>query len=215
MKAVTAEVNLNRLLAHSLKLEEELLRFFDYQTVGEDLRESTTSTTCSICFEHARSVRLLVGARHLTSAVGVLRLQYEALVRANWVYFAATDKAIGKLSEALTPQSEKTASRLPMMSEMMKQVERKAPAQMYQKLEEIKQGAWQSMNSFTHSGIHAIHRHEKGYPLELVISLVKHSNGMSSMAAILFYQMVQEPRVESLLDKVRLEFEDCLPINRS
>lgn len=214
MQNTAAEAHLNKLVSRSLQLEEELMRYFDFGKVGQSIRPTTTATMCSICFEHAGSLRLLIDARNFTTAVGVLRLQYEALVRTMWVYYAATDAAISKLSEELTPESEKSASRLPMMTEMLKQVENRAPGQIYEKLDEIRKGAWKSMNSFTHSGIHAVNRHEKGYPIDLINSMVKHSNGMSAIVAILFYRVIDEKRVEAVLEKVRCEFEGCLPINR-
>jgi len=214
MQKIIHEANLKQIVSRSLLLETELLRFADFNNVGPSIREMTTGTICSICFEHARSLRILMNAGNFTSAIGVLRLQYEALVRAMWVYYAASDELTLKLSEELTPENIKSASRLPMLSDMLSQVEKKAPKQVYEKLDEIKNTTWKSMNSFTHSGIHAINRHKKGYPVTLVHQIIKHSNGMSSIAAILFYDLTNETRIGAVLDKVSSEFDDCLPLNR-
>ena len=60
---------------------------------------------CSIAFEHAESAKILISAGNLTSATGLVRLQYEALVRAMWLLYAASDTAVSKLTSDLTQET--------------------------------------------------------------------------------------------------------------
>ncbi|TVK99201.1 hypothetical protein AYI83_04855 [Shewanella algae] len=55
-----------------------------------------------------------------TSALGLLRLQYEALVRAHWLVFAASDTQVEKLLAELTHESAKAGNSIPMVEEMWK-----------------------------------------------------------------------------------------------
>ncbi|MFT5700894.1 MAG: hypothetical protein ACI8ZB_003779 [Desulforhopalus sp.] len=207
-------MNLEKILLRSAALEEELLRFFDHNKVSSSARHQTTYTMCSIAFEHAKSARILMEVGNFTSAIGMTRLQYEALVRAVWVFHAASERLISKLSEELTPESEKAASKMPMLSQMLTEIEKSAPRRAYEMLNEIKSQSWKAMNSYTHSGIHAVSRCKEGYPLVLLINCVKHSNNMSSLAAILYAILTSNNQIAFVLDKVQSEFGDCIQLEK-
>lgn len=49
---------------------------------------------CSVSFEHAESAKILLASGNFTSALGLVRLQYEALVRALWLRYAASVKGV-------------------------------------------------------------------------------------------------------------------------
>jgi len=51
---------------------------------------------CSVAFEHAESVKVLIASGNFTSALGLVRLQYEALVRAMWLLYSASDIAVSR-----------------------------------------------------------------------------------------------------------------------
>ncbi len=63
---------------------------------------------CSVAFEHAESTKILIASGNFTSATGLVRLQFEALVRAMWLLYAASDASVSKLMCELTHESEKT-----------------------------------------------------------------------------------------------------------
>ena len=48
-------------------------------------RLSACRVLCSVAFAHAENAKMLIVAGNFTSAVGLLRLQYEALARAIWL----------------------------------------------------------------------------------------------------------------------------------
>lgn len=207
-------MSLEKLLIRSVELENELLRFFDPKQVGTLAREQTTYTMCSIAFEHARSVRVLMDVGNFTSAIGMTRLQYESLVRAIWVFHAASEKQISKLSEELTPESEKAASNMPMLSKMLTAIEKTAPKRAYEMLNEIKTQSWHAMNSYTHSGIHAVSRRKEGYPVPLLMQCIKNSNNMSALATILYAILTKNNAIAFVLDKVQHEFQDCIQLEK-
>jgi hypothetical protein len=207
-------MSLEKLLSRSAELENELLRFFDPKQVGTLTRHQTTYTMCSIAFEHARSVRILMETGNFTSAIGMTRLQYEALVRAMWVFHAASESLVSKLSDELTYESAKAASKMPMLSEMLNQIEKTAPKRAYEMLNEIKEQSWSAMNSYTHSGIHAVSRRKEGYPLPLLIQCIKTSNNMSALATILYAILTKNNSIAFVLDKVQHEFEDCIQLEK-
>jgi len=166
---------------------------------------------CSIAFEHAESLKILVAARNLTSATGLLRLQYEALVRSMWLKYSASDQAVSSLMAELTHESEKLANKLPMLSEMLKQLEGKAPREAIDMLLEFKEYSWKPLNSFVHGGIHAINRHSVGYPLPLLEQLLKASNGVSLMAGMMLIMIANSNSYSAQIQHVQRNFVDCLP----
>lgn len=170
---------------------------------------------CSIAFEHAESAKMLISAGNLTSATGLVRLQYEALVRAMWLLYAASDTAVSKLTRELTQETADRANRLPMLSEMLEKLQGKAPQEPVDMLLEFKEYSWKPLSSFIHGGIHAIHRHSKGYPLPLLEQMVRISNGVSVMVGLLLVILHGGVEQRGKMPRIQREFADCLPETRS
>jgi len=170
---------------------------------------------CSVALEHAESAKLLIVSGNFTSAVGLLRLQYEALVRAMWLLYAASDAAVEKLAAELTDEKAKKAERIPMLSEMLSKLEGKVPAEPLSMLLEFKQYSWKPLSSFIHGGIHAINRHSKGYPAPLLDQALRASNGVSLMVGMLLVILSGDPAQRGKIPKVQVEFADCLPPHRA
>ncbi len=118
---------INSLLSRSAELESKLLEFLVLAPFDDSERIMASRVMCSIAFEHAESAKMLISAGNLTSATGLVRLQYEALVRAMWLLYAASDTAVSKLTSELTQETADRANRLPMLSEMLEKLQGKAP----------------------------------------------------------------------------------------
>ena len=131
-------VDIKRIIERSIELEAVLVPLLDIGLFDDSDRLSVTRTVCSISLEYANSARLLIEAGNFTSAIGLMRLQYEAIVRAVWLLYAASDTAVSKLAVELTLESEQKASNMPILSVMLKQVNDKAPKQATQMLNEFK-----------------------------------------------------------------------------
>jgi Family of unknown function (DUF6988) len=166
---------------------------------------------CSVSFEHAESAKMLIAAGNFTSALGLLRLQYEAFVRAMWLYFAASDIAVSKLMTDLTNENSKRAERLPMLSEMLKKLEDQAPKVTLDQLVEFKEYSWKPLSSYIHGGIHAINRHSLGYPEPLLIQALKASNGISVMVGMHLIILSRDGSQSRKMPKLQFDYQDCLP----
>lgn len=137
---------------------------------------------CLLSIEHAVATRCLLTIGAESSMLVVHRAQFEALVRAVWVLYSASDTEVACLQEELTPTSESVAARLPMASKMLLALE--AVTQAADPLHafvEFKKYSWAALNSFVHAGAHALHRLRTGFPLELVEVVVKQSNALVVM----------------------------------
>lgn len=204
-------MNINGLLKCSAELEGEITALLKLATYAKSERAQSCKIMCSVSCEHAESVKMLIAAGNFTSAIGLVRLQYEAMVRAIWLRYAATDTAISKLMKELTDDSARKANNLPMLSEMIKKLEGKAPKEAMDLLLEFKEYSWKPLSSYVHGGIHAINRHSKGYPLPLLVQVLKTSNGVLIMTGMLLVILSGDISQQGKIPKLQKEFAACLP----
>lgn len=122
------------------------------------------ATACVLCTEHASVLRAAFAIGLPNSGSAVLRLQYEALLRAAWLMYAATPAQVEKLSATLDFEAEQAAKKLPGYLDMMNAVTRTAPAGLSAPLAEFNQYSRHALNSFVHSGIHPLYRARTGCP---------------------------------------------------
>jgi len=187
------------------------LYFLDLATYDDSDRIMSSKIMCSVAFEHAESVKVLIASGNFTSALGLVRLQYEALVRAMWLLYSASDMAVSKLMSELTTETAKKADKLPMLSEMLQKLDGKAPKEAMLQLYEFKKYSWKPLSSYIHGGIHAVNRHSKGYPKPLLLQALKASNGVSIMAGMLLVILSGDRRQSERIPSLQREFVKCLP----
>lgn len=204
-------MDLNKTLMESAKLDERLYAFLLPSDLNAPKRIRCTIVLCRIVYEHAESVKLLLANRHYTSAIGLVRLQYEYLVRALWVRYAATDTLVSKLMAELTEETTRAANKIPLLSEMLESLNGKAPKEATDQLLEFKESSWKPLSSYVHGGIHAIGRNREGYPLPLLFQLLKVSNGLTVMTAMLLVMISNNPAHTGKLPEIQIEFAECLP----
>ena len=196
-------------------MEAVLVEFLALKPSDDSSRLVASRILCSVALEHAESLKLLIVSGNSTSAVGLLRLQYEALVRAMWLLYAASDAAVEQLAAELTSEKAKKAEKIPMLSEMLSKLEGKMPAEPLSMLLEFKQYSWKPLSSFIHGGIYAINRHGKGYPAPLLDQALRASNGVSLMVGMLLVVLSGDPAQTGKISKLQIEFADCLPPHRA
>jgi hypothetical protein len=204
-------MNINEILMRSAELENKITTLFELKSYDNSDRVLSSRIMCSVAFEHAESTKILIASGNFTSATGLVRLQYEALVRAIWLLYAASELSRSTLMSELNHESAKEANKLPMLSEMLKNLEGKAPQEAMDKLFEFKEYSWKPLSSYVHGGIHAINRHSKGYPIPLLFQLLKASNGLSVMVGMLLVILSGDPRQSGKITEISKEFVDCLP----
>lgn len=202
---------INELLKRSAELESRLSKFLALRPYFDTEKITASRIMCSIAFEHAESAKMLIATGNFTSAISLVRLQYEALVRAMWLFYSATDQSISKLMCELTSESASRANNLPLLSEMLAKLDGKAPKEALDMLLEFKEYSWKPLSSFIHGGIHAINRHSKGYPPQLLFQLLKISNGVSTMVGMLLVILAQDYMQQGKIPAIQREFSDCLP----
>jgi len=202
-------------LSRSDELHETLLALLDDAGFDPSPRGQSSLGMCSVSLEHGLSLRILISARCPTSAVGLMRLQFEALTRAMWLLYAANELEVAKLTAALTVDSEQAAKNLPTVNAMIddigKRVGTTAPAAAHQMLTHFRDVQLKALNSFVHGGIHSLRRHTDGFPVPFIVQIVCSSNALSTMAAMTLAILSGDAAIAKTISRIQREFADCLP----
>lgn len=76
---------------------------------------------------------------------------------------------------------------------------------------EFRDVQWKGLNSYVHGGIHALQRHGSGYPVQLVEEIIKSSNGLLSMAAMMAAILTGNEVIVEDITRIQRRHKDCLP----
>ncbi len=208
---------LNRFLERSHEFEVALMQCFpdsDPMLVYPERKCGLALASVLLSLEHASVLRSAFVLTAPNSAAALLRLQFETLVRAAWLLYAAAPEQINKLDVALDNDSQRLAEKLPRLHEMLAAVERDAPRGLSLPLVEFNHFHRQPLNSFVHGGIHALRRRQGGFPIELAIQLITMSNALLHLAYRMLADLGGAIRMADVTDLYR-QFSDCLPtVNR-
>lgn len=128
-----------------------------------------------------------------------------------WVFYAASDGFVEKLSASQTEETALNTATLAMVGEMLEALDSKAPKEAVGMLSEFRDHQWKPLSSFVHGGPHAIHRHETGYPFPIMHGALRSSNGLLIMAAMLLVILQGEKDQLGKIPAIQIEFYETLP----
>jgi len=138
-----------------------------------------------ISFEHGIGVNSLLVAGLPTQAMILLRSQFEAVVRAYWLLFIATNHQVSKLNFSYTFEEQFESDTCPMISEMLDKLSKAdLPAKpAIDHLCMFKKYHLKQLNSFVHTGKQTFTRDVMGYKDEMLLILMGQSNNLITIAA--------------------------------
>lgn len=174
-------------------------------------RATVTMDALLISAQHSSALRLCMSADLGASSIGLLRMQYEAVLRAVWALFAADSNDIAALAAPLTTGTLKAAKNLGMAAEILSAIEKsEAPHDLKRSLREVRTSAWDVMNSYIHAGLHPLRRSDGNAEHELDLTL-RVSNGLAAITCALMVVVGQRPKRQADINLVCLSFADCMP----
>lgn len=201
---------MDELIEKSEGLNSELSRVFEYGPIDESNRIIASWVMCLVALEHSTSLRQLVLNGNYTSAICIMRSQFEALTRALWLFYAASNQKVDNTMALLSERSQ-NADQKPNNSEMITKLEGKAPEQAVRMLKEFRDIQWKALNSYVHGGIHALQRHGTGYPERLVKDIIRSSNGLLTMTAMMAAILTGNKLIVQDISNIQSRHKDCLP----
>lgn len=183
-----------------------------YQLAQETQRAKVSLVAVLIAEEQARACRLLISEGMHTTAIAVNRVQFEALCRALWTFYAASDEEVAILASDLTPESERLANKLPMAADMVKKLESSpAPDGVHALMAGYKEAMLKQLHSFLHAGIHPLKRHTAGYPEQLLRQVIANANGLLVATGATLAILAGSPESMRRMNEIQREFADCTP----
>lgn len=173
-------------------------------------RHRAAQGLCAISLHHGQAVLSLLPALP-ASAIALVRPQYESLVRAVWAMHAATDAQLQRMLAPLTIESQRAAKKLPGVPEMLEKLEGCGPRGAAALLGRARERLNDGLNSFVHGGIHPLARHHVGYPLGLLMDVLKNSNAMGMLTLHVLSALPQQEEAVVLVQLLHAEFSVVLP----
>lgn len=204
-------MTIEKVLAESRALHEAIVQILGDALPFPEKRYAIAMDACGVAFEHASAVRSLVDIGMPISATALLRVQLKALTRAMWLLYAATDADIDNLDGPLTQERGKAANKLPVAAEMLRALEKHGPAAAVRPLIQFKVMSAGPMNSFIHTGVHSLTRQREGFPQPLLDQIVRSSNGLNKVCAMLTAVLTGDVSLVARVKKIQALFLNVLP----
>lgn len=203
---------LKELIIRSTEFDEAILKILARVKTPPLPQCRMSKAMAGIAIEHADSIRMLAYSNNFTSAISLLRIQFETTARAIWLLFAADKQYIELHDSPLTTESDGYKDG-PTVEKILKDLEAhpQVPRDAVFKLTEFKSESWRALGSFVHGGKHPLKRKQDGYPLHLVLTLTKHSNALLVMVAMTMIVMSGDEKLSHEFWLLQNEFKDCLP----
>jgi len=204
------ERDLNGILKRSEELYAIIFHYV-YSTENDGaLRSELTKAMAGISLEHAQSMQILMKEGNYTTAVSLLRLQFEAATRSHWLHFSANNGFIEKYHNEKA--TVKNPPDFPTVTEMIDEMKAEAISGPGQMLQTFKDMAWKGMNNFVHSSSTPIWMVRNGYPNALLVQIWENSNSLNIMVAMVLARLSGDMDVVNLVRTLQTEFRDCTPI---
>ena len=201
---------LDTALARSAELAEDVGDVWASTPISHDPRKQAAQALCALSLQHADGVRALLPALP-GSAITLVRPQLETLVRATWVQHAASGAHLARLLAPLSVESQQAAKKLPGVPEMLADLEKHGPPGAAAILGRARSRLNGGLNSYIHGGIHPFARQQSGYPVALLLDVLKNSNAMSMLTLAVLSALAQDGDVAVALSGLHHAFADVLP----
>ncbi|MES2671218.1 MAG: hypothetical protein V4673_12470 [Pseudomonadota bacterium] len=197
-------------------LLQNLLEIADHPLYDDSRRLVTSADFCMLSLEHAESVRTLAQNGLHASGIALMRIQFETLLRAIWMFHCASDDDLEKITSRLTTDTQDAAGKMPAATKMLEALG-KNPATLipFDSLSEFKEHSWKPLNSYIHAGIHPLAQHRGGYPMQFIEQRIKLSNGLVVISVMHLCVLTGNGELQKQISPLHTRFADCLPDHRN
>lgn len=182
-------------------------------------REIATLILADISSEHGHVVHLLAKEGCNISASSLLRLQFESLIRAQWIYWVAKDDIVERFYKPLTQQNaSQVEKRIPTINIILEDLDDAAREGIVLEravamMREFKELTMKPANSYVHTGMHAFSRKKDGFPEPLIIQVLQNSNGLEALNAMLLATVVNSADMIQKVLALQYLYIDNLPMH--
>ncbi len=198
------------------KLLSVLAEVIDHPLYDDSPRIGLSAILANTTLEFGNSTRTLCAENQLLGATVCLRSQFESFVRSIWIAHCATDAQIDRLNiNQLTLETIQGAKNIPLANDMIEDMQAVPHlANLMVAINEFKDSSWRSLNSFVHSGLHAVIHTKFGWPESLIDQTFKISNGICVSAFTHLGILTGLPGIQAEIYRAASSFSSVLPAYR-
>ena len=204
--------------------QDEVVRLFDrsdalHEAAGQvlaqtgpppDRRAFLAISFAVVSLEHWGAQRILLREGLNVSGFAMVRLQFEATIRAVWTLECAKDDWLERFS-APVPEGQLEEPVLgPPVEAMLSTIAKKAPV-IARMLQQLKDGAWVPMHSYVHGGARPIVQALVGTSLYQISAVLRNANGLALIAINAITRACRDATLGGQVAKLQREHMDCLP----
>lgn len=205
------DTSVKHMLELSERLGEQLASLFERPRQPDSQRALLTLAMCDVAMEQWTSQRILIHAGCHTSALALIRLQFEAAVRAIWLHEGASDEWLERFSAPMEPGQLSEPVLGPSVDAMLQTINKTAPAFVGLMLGELKTASWQPMNSYVHGGIRPIVQTLAGATPYQLVSVLRNANGLAMLVSNVFVLACRDSSLGGRIRQIQLANPECLP----
>jgi len=204
-------------LSHVLKLTEAfettVLPLVDRVPLDDTNRAKLAMVHVGLAHEHWAAQRTLMASGLFHPAIALLRLQFEATLKAFWVAHAAPEGWIERMGTVRLRESDGRVFEpdVPKVGELLKDLERTAPPRASALLLLFKSIAWRELNSFVHGGALALSNLVHTMPEPFLVQILKNANGVWGMGMMLAASQLQDKSRVLQVVAAHHAHRECLP----
>ena len=199
------------MLEQSERFEGDLAPLLAHPRRPPSRRALLTLALCDVAVEFWVAQRLLIRAGMHTAALALVRLHFEATVRAIWFHHGASDEWLERFAAPMAPGQLAEPVLGPNVDAMLQTLAKTAPPFLAQTLGAFKAATWQPMNSYVHGGIRPVVQSLAGCTPQQLVGVLQNANGMALMTANLLVVALQDPALAGRIGPIQLRHLACLP----
>ncbi|MCZ4316556.1 hypothetical protein O4H66_24400 [Comamonadaceae bacterium G21597-S1] len=200
---------LARILALSEKFDEDVLCLLKAGWSTSTQRVSISMAYCKAAIEHAISQRVLIEAGLHGTALSLIRLHFEAVVRAAWSLQGAKDEWVEKFCRPVRDGDFSEPQMGPPIPAMLDAIKQYAPdaAREFARLNETTK----VMHSFVHGGAHLVVHALRGYPRDKLVAVMMNRNLLTLQLTNVIVIGSQMPNLRGSVGKLGAVHAACMP----
>jgi hypothetical protein len=208
--AVDTEVDeLAQMLTLSAAFDDDLMVLLEKAWNNSAKRSVISLAFCKAAVEHAISQRVLIESGLHGTALSLIRLQFETVVRAAWVLHGAKDEWLIKFSSPVADGDFNEPQMGPPVPAMLEAIKIHAPEAALElgRLNET----MKVMHSFVHGGAHLVVNALRGYPPKNLVAVLQNRNLLSLMLSNVIVIASQQPHLKGGVRQLMDAHENCMP----
>jgi hypothetical protein len=173
-------------------------------------KEFLVTSIGAVSLEHWGAQRLLLREGLYVTGFALVRLQFEAVVRAIWILECAKADWLERFATPMADGQLEEPVLGPPVPAMLSAIATKAPV-IAGMLSQLKEGAWEPMHSYVHGGVRPIAHSLAGTTHYQVSAVLRNANGLGLLAVNAMTMAFQDPRLGGFVARLQREYGDCLP----